>query len=103
MPGLLNVCVYARPRVNAFPTPESKLSPVTQAIAVPPLRAASVVTVCGADVIVHRTVSPAEIVVMAVARRPPVLLVQSTNPISPALATPQGEAFFPILTSTVFA
>jgi hypothetical protein len=40
---------------------------------------------------------------MAAARMPPVLLVQSTNPISLAPATPQGGDVFPISTSKVAA
>jgi len=52
---------------------------------------------------VHRTVSPAEIDVMAIAVTPPVLLVQSTNPISTRPDPPQGGAVFPISTSKVAA
>jgi hypothetical protein len=52
---------------------------------------------------VHRTVSPVEIVVIAVTRIPPVLLVQSTNPISAEPAPPQGGAKSPISTSNVAA
>jgi hypothetical protein len=40
---------------------------------------------------------------MAVARMPPVLLVQSTNPISAGLDPPQGGAKSPISTSKVAA
>ena len=94
--------VNTKPRVDAFATPESKVSPVPQGTAaVPPV--GPLVAVCGVDVIVHLTVSPTEIVVMAVARMPPVLLAQSTNPISVGVAPPQGGAVFPISTSKVAA
>ena len=89
--------------VNALGTPESKLSPVPHAAAGPPVRAASVVTVCGVERIVHRTLSPAVIVVTAVAAIPPVLLVQSTNPTSIPTTAPHGEKLFPISTPNILA
>ena len=103
MPAVGNTCVNTNPGVNAFANPESQLSPVAQAAGGPPVKPASDVVVCGVDVMVHRTVSPAEIVVMAVTRIPPVLLVQSTNPISAGLDPPQGGAMSPILTLKVAA
>jgi len=51
------------------------------------------------DVIVHTTLSPTAIVDTAAARMPPVLLVQSTNPMSEAVDPPQGGAVSPILTA----
>jgi hypothetical protein len=93
------VCVNTKPGVNAFPKAESQRSPVPQAALGPPVRAASDDVVCGVAVMVHTTLSPAAIVVMAVTPMPPVLLVQSTNPISLAPAPPQGGATFPMLTA----
>jgi len=40
---------------------------------------------------------------MAIWKKPPVLLVQSTNPISLAPDAPQGGVCFPILTSKIAA
>jgi hypothetical protein len=94
------------PGVNAFASKESKLSPVPQG---PCTGAAGLpeeleVAVCGVEVIVHRTVSPAETFVTASTIIPPVIVVlQSTNPISPGIWPPQGAAASPILTSKVAA
>ena len=91
--------MYTKPRVNAFETIESNVSPVPQAAAGPPLAVTELVAVCGVDVMVHLISSPTEIVEWAWARMPPVLVVQSTNPMSLGVAPPQGGDVFPILTS----
>jgi hypothetical protein len=53
---------------------------------------------------VHRTVSPSEMLVTAVVRMPPVMVVlQSTNPMSLGVDPPQGAVMSPISTSTVAA
>jgi hypothetical protein len=105
VPVLLNVCVNTKPEVFEFAIPESKVSPVPHIVAAdPPVpRAVSLLAVCGRPLMVHRTVSPAEIVVWAATTMPPVLLVQSTNPISVEPAPPQGGAIFPISTSKIAA
>ena len=87
-----------KPEVNAFATPESKVSPVPQIERGPPV--GPLVAVCGVDRIVHRTVSPTFIVVMASVTMPPVWLVQSTNPMSLVPKVMQSAGVIsPILTS----
>ena len=104
---MLNWCVYTKPAVDAFAIPESHMSPVPRQAALegPPGGATPAweVVVWKVDFMVHRTASPAVIVVMAVAPIPPVLLVQSTNPTSDVPNTAQPSAAFasPIFTSNV--
>jgi len=93
--------------INAFAIPESNKSPVGHIPAGPPevtTRLVDEVAVWGVPDMVHLTLSPTEIVVMAAVTMPPVPLAQSTNPISVGPKITQSAGVIsPILTKAVAA